>query len=421
MRGRSRCQLTWIAGALFLAVLPAAAADWPRFRGPNGTGTSADRDVPVTWNIADGILWKVPVAGTGNSSPIICAGRVFLQTASPDGGVRSLVCLDATSGKELWAKTIPGKRGHTHPRNSQASGTPASDGERVYLAVWDGKDLALVAFDFAGELVWRRELGPFVSQHGPGHSPIVHGGRVFFVDDQDGSAAVMAYEATTGKPLWKADRKPYRACYSTPFIREIPGGAELLVGSTAGLAAYDPETGTVNWQCDWPYANPKKPLRTVASPVEGSGLIFANAGDGDGSRDMIAIRPGAKGAGTGGAVVWQESKSLPYVPCMLTKGDYLFSVNDAGFAACHRADNGTRIWSERLGSPVTASPVLVDDKVYAVGEDGQVFVFAAATKFKLLAKNSVGEQVTASPAVADGKLYIRGKEHLFCIGKTAAK
>jgi outer membrane protein assembly factor BamB len=419
MPGRPFRPLAWLAGTLLFAAFPAIAADWPRFRGPNGTGTAADRDVPVKWSIADGILWKVPVPGAGNSSPIVSAGKVFVQVASRDGSERSLVCFDAASGKQLWSKAAPGKRVPTHSRNTLASGTPACDAERVYVAVWDGKNLNLLAYDLGGELLWKRDLGPFVSQHGAGHSPIVHEGRVFIADDQDGSAAVLAFEAKTGKPLWQAVRKPYRACYSTPFIREIPGGSELVVGSTSGVDAYDPATGSVNWTCDWPHA--KKPLRTVASPVAGAGMIFANAGDGDGSRDMIALRPGTKGDGTKGAVVWQESKSLPYVPCMLVQGDYLYSVNDAGVAACHRAATGEKVWSERLGSPVTASPILVDGKVYAVGEDGQVYVFAAATKYKLLAKNSVGEPVMASPAVADGRLYIRGKEHLFCIGKTAGK
>jgi outer membrane protein assembly factor BamB len=417
---RRLCETGFVlAGGLLLAALPASGSDWARFRGPNGTGTANNRDVPLQWSIADGVLWRTPLPGVGNSSPIVCAGRVFVQTASPDGSKRSLVCVDAASGKALWSKVIPGRRAHIHPRNSLASGTPSSDGERIYLAVWDGKNLFLVAFDFNGEIVWSRDLGPFKSQHGAGHSPVVHDGRVFLADDQDGSSVLLAFEARTGKPDWRVERKAYRACYSTPFVRETPGGPELVVGSTAGVDSYDPRTGNVLWHCDWKFA--RMPLRTVASPVAGAGLIFANAGDGDGSRDAVAIRPGGNGNGEKGEVVWQDRKSFPYVPCMLTQGDYLFSVTDSGIAACHRARTGERIWSERLGSPVTASPVLVDGKIYATGEDGQVYVFAAATTYKPLAKNSLGEPVVATPAFADGRLYFRGTEHLFCIGKTAAQ
>jgi outer membrane protein assembly factor BamB len=415
---RRLCQLARIACGFLLLTLPANAADWTRFRGPNGTGIVADRDVPIQWSADEGIVWKTKLPGAGNSSPIVCAGRVFLTTASADGSERLLVCIDAAKGKVLWFKAAPGNKGHIHPRNSLASGTPATDGERIYLAAWDGKALSLLAYDFTGELVWKRDLGNFVSQHGAGHSPVVYGGNVFLADDQDGSAVLYAFEAKTGKPVWKDDRKPYRACYSTPFIRDIPGGAELIVASSAGVTAYDPAKGGINWHCEWTFA--KRPLRTVASPVAGAGLIFANAGDGDGSRDMIALKPGSK-SDPKGSVVWQERKSFPYVPCMLVQGDYLFTVNDAGVAACHLARTGESVWSERLGSPMSSSPVLIDGKVYAAGEDGKVYVFAAANAFKMLAKSSVGEPVMASPAVADGKLYVRGKEHLFCIGKTPVK
>jgi outer membrane protein assembly factor BamB len=156
----------------------------------------------------------------------------------------------------------------------------------------------------------------------------------------------------------------------------------------------------------------------VASPVAAAGLVVACAGDGDGSRHLIAVRPGGKGPAS---VAWEDRKAFPYVPTPLALGDHLFSVNDAGVAACHVVATGEEVWSRRLGEPVTASPVLVDGKVYAAGEDGDVFVFPAATTFTLLAKNALGEPVFASPAVADGRLFIRGKEHLFCIGRPPAK
>jgi len=130
--------------------------------------------------------------------------------------------------------------------------------------------------------------------------------------------------------------------------------------------SYDPKTGNVIWHCDWRFS--KMPLRTVASPVAGAGLIFANAGDGDGSRDTIALRPGDAGNGAKAEVVWQDRKSFPYVPCLLTQGDYLFSVNDAGVAACHPRPHGRAYLERAAGSAMTASPVLVDGKVYAAGK-----------------------------------------------------
>ncbi len=415
---RRICDKGWLPALAFLGVacVRSEAADWPRFRGPNGTGIAADTEVPVRWTASDGVLWKTAVPGIGHSSPVIGAGRVFLQSASADGDERWLLCLDAVTGKILWRKEAPGQRAKTHPKNTLASSTPALDAERVYAAFWDGKNITLAAYDFKGELAWSRDLGAFKSQHGAGFSPVVVDDKVILSNDQDGSAVLVALEARTGKPVWQAQRNAFRACYSTPFVLDKSGGdKELIVVSTAAVTGYDPATGTENWHCDWPAA--RMPLRTVSSPVLADGLIVATAGDGSGDRLAIGVRPGGRGNVTTAALAWEDRRTLPYVPSPLSLGEHVYSVNDAGFAACHEARTGKMVWQERLGVNVTASPVLINGKVYAAGEDGSVFVFPAATTFKLLAKNSIGEPVSATPAVADNRLYVRGREHLFCIGK----
>ena len=259
-----------------------------------------------------------------------------------------------------------------------------------------------------------------MSQHGYGHSPIVFDGAVILSHDQDGSAAIHAFDAKTGKPLWQIPRQAFRACYSTPFVLEgARGGPQLIVASTAGTSGYDPKNGKEVWHYTWSFT--KMALRTVASPIIADGLVVANSGDGSGERNLIAVRLGGKGDVTATNLAWENRKVFPYVPCLLASGPYLFSVNDAGFAACHVAKTGREVWSTRLGSAMSASPILVDGKVYACGEDGTVYVFAATDKFQLLATNNVGEPVMATPAVADGRLFIRGKEHLYCIGKPPAK
>ncbi len=396
---------------------PAAAANWERFRGPNGTGVAADKDVPVRWQ-TENVLWKTALPGKGNSSPIVWNDRLFLQTASTDGMDRSLVCIETRTGQILWTRSAPGVRATIHKRNSWASCTPATDGERVYCLFWDGKDLLLTAYDFTGKQVWKRELGGYTSQHGAGHSPIVHDGRVFLANDQDGTAVLLCFDARTGKTVWEAKRPPFRACYSTPLLHDRPdGGKELLVGSTAGITSYDPASGKVYWNYSWSFTG--MPLRTVASPIVADGMVLQSAGDGSGARHAIAVKLGGKGNVTETALAWENTKNLPYVPTMLSQGEYVYSVNDKGIAACHVAKTGKEVWSERLGSPVTASPLLIDGKIYAAGEDGKVYVYAASPKFSLLAQNTLDEAVYATPAVANDRLYIRGKEHLYCIGKQA--
>jgi outer membrane protein assembly factor BamB len=411
--------------ALGLAVLLAAAAtvgadNWPRFRGPNGTGVAADKGVPVKWAAGD-FLWKVELPGVGHSSPVVWGDRLFLETGGAKGNGRALLCLDTNTGKQLWSREAPGGTASKHGRNSFASSTPATDGERVYAIFWDGRDVSLSAYDLDGKPLWKQDLGSYTSQHGPGMSPLVYDGRVFVNDDQDGTAALLAFDARTGKAAWKAERKPFRACYSTPFVRQKSGGGdELIVASTAGITAYDPKSGAENWAYDWKFSG--MALRTVASPLEAGGLIFVTSGDGSGARHFIAVEPPAR-SGEGPKLVWssQDRGSVPYVPTVLARDGRLFLVHDKGTLVCLDARSGAEVWSKNLRCLFTASPVLIDGKIYAPNEQGDVYVYAAAPTYQLLAKNSLGEPVFASPAVANGRLYVRGKQHLFCVGRPAAK
>lgn len=404
--------------AVFLLILASEmlqAGDWPRFRGPNGTGISDEKTIPVKWTSND-ILWKVALPGKGHSSPVVQGDRLFLQTAAPDASTRTLMCFQASTGKLLWTLDSPGNQGAIHPRSSLASNTPVVDGDRVFTLFWDGKEIQLCAVDLEGKLLWKRDLGKFTSQHGPGHSPMVVDGLVILPNDQDGSSSLMAFDGKSGKTVWEVKRNAFRASYCTPFLREsADGGRELIVASTAGVTGYDPRTGKEHWNYSWVHR--AMPLRLVASPIVANGLILANGGDGSGARHAIAIELKTVAGQTEPSLAWENVKSLPYVPTMLARGAYLYSVNDKGIAACHEAKTGKEIWSERLGSDVTASPILIGDRIHATAENGKVYVFDAEPRFHLVGVSSLGENVSATPAVSDGRLFIRGEQHLFCIGK----
>jgi outer membrane protein assembly factor BamB len=404
-------------GSLLLGCAAVGAASWERFRGPNGTGQAADKDVPVIWTEHDGLLWKTEIPGVGHSSPVIWGEHLFLQSA--DDKERRLLCLDTATGKIVWSRGAPGTLHKTHPKNNMASSTPATDGKRIYAIFWDGKQVLLVAYDFTGASLWQRELGGFTSQHGVGMSPIVFEDKVILNNDQDGSAKVLAFDAKTGKPAWEVERRAFRTCYSTPFILNHPGAPELIVASTAGITAYHPHTGAEIWSYTWSFTG--MPLRTVGSPITGSGMVFANSGDGSGARHTIAVRLGGTGDLTQTNLVWEERASFPYVPCMLVYGDHLFTVNDQGVAGCYDAKTGKEVWSHRLAGMTSASPILIDGKIYVVDERGNAYVIAASPTYKLLGKSTVGEAVFATPAVADNRLFIRGSNHLFCIAKPTAK
>jgi outer membrane protein assembly factor BamB len=403
---------------LFLIAAASHSANWPRFRGPNGTGIASDKNIPIKWSEKDGILWKKALPGTGNSSPVIWGDRLFIQTATSQE--RLLLCLNVKDGEIVWQRSMPGVTTRKHPKNTFASSTPATDGTRVYAVFWNGDKVAMYAYDFKGELAWKRDLdGPFRGRHGVGCSPMVYGDKVFVNNDQTGAAVLIALEAKTGNIAWSVKRKPFRSCYSTPFLLERPNqAAELIVDSTAGITSYNPDTGAENWSWTWSFDN--MALRTVGSPVYGQGIIFAGSGDGSGARHMVAVKAGGKGDVTETNLAWERKRDYPYVPSMLIRGEHLYYVNDSGVAACIVARTGKTVWTETLkGGGVTASPILVDGKIYAANENGDVYVFPAATSFKQLAKNSMDEKVMATPAVADNRLFIRGDSHLFCIGKNA--
>ena len=196
-----------------------------------------------------------------------------------------------------------------------------------------------------------------------------------------------------------------RAFLETPPDEKPHLKLSWLDGATDGLIAL---TG-----------GPGGPLRHVAGPILHDGLIFAVSGDGGGDRHMVAIKADNSGDVTDSALVWEKKRGTSYVPMVLARGEHLFWVTDKeNLAVCVDAKTGKEVWSERLGgrAAVTASPVMIDGKIYSVSEDGTVYVFAAAKEFDLLAKNELKEEVYASPAIADGRLYIRGTSHLFCIG-----
>ena len=412
-------------GTLLLVTLwclPASAADWPRFRGNNGTGMTADT-VPLKWN-DETILWSKELPFVGNGSPIVVNGKVYLQAAAKDGSARHLVCLNAKTGKQEWVTTLPGEAAHTHTKNSLSSSTPASDGERIYCLFWDGDSIFLYGFDLAGKELWKQRLGGYKSQHGPASSPMVARGKVIVNYDQDGAAQVVAFDGKTGDKTWSASRKAFRACYSTPFLRGRDNGSkeDLVVASTAGLTGYDIESGAIAWNWDWNFY--EKPLRTVGSAVEAGNLIVAISGDGDGSRHAVVVDP--EGANRTPELKWEKTRKeeTPYVPGPIALKDHLYWVTDTGNAKCLELRTGKEIWSERaFPTSVSSSLILTqstsnDPLILAIADSGRSIFFKASPEgFEKVADNDLKAPTYATPAVADGRLYLRAGSKLVCVGK----
>jgi outer membrane protein assembly factor BamB len=411
----------------------ALAGNWERFRGPNGTGTINDKDVPLTFGPTENLLWKVPLAGIGNASPVIWGKHLFLQSASTDGKDRTLYCFDTTDGKVRWQQSIPGVTVRIRKDSSLASSTPATDGEAVYVAFWDGKDIIVSAYDFQGTKRWSKNLGGFSSQHGAGASPILYKDKLILANDMDREdfhtkkrnehpSVLVALDKKTGAIAWETPREAVRACYSAPFFWQRPGQGEpdLVVVSTTSIAGYNPSTGARLWEkTDWQGKSAPFPLRTVASTAVSDNVLIACSGDGKGPRLAVALALPNSAQADPPERLWENPKEFPYVPTPLAHGNHFYFVSDDGYAGCYNARTGKRVWRERLADDdgFTASLLLIDGKVYAASDAGDVHVFAAEPEYRALAHNKIGERLRATPAVADGRIYFRGERHLYCFGK----
>ena len=156
---------------------------WPRWRGPSGQGLATGNEYPDTWSATQNILWKTPVPGNGNSSPIVWGDRIFVTTANDGGRRLSLLAYRRSDGRLLWEAAAPTGRtdSGSHYKNGHASATPATDGERVYVSFGAR---GLFAFDFNGKLVWQRDLGPMDAYHGAAGSPLLLRDRIILYQDQ---------------------------------------------------------------------------------------------------------------------------------------------------------------------------------------------------------------------------------------------
>lgn len=403
-----------VAGvALVLGLLSAApvqAENWPRFRGPDGLGVSEDATIPATWTDKE-VAWSVELPGVGHSSPVIWGEHVFVTSATDEGKSRTLYCLDAGSGKIRWSKTEKFATNKLHAKNSFASSSPATDGERVYVPFADDEHYALLAYDYEGQPVWKASLGPFKSQHGLGVSPIVFEDLVILPNDQDGPSSVVAFDRRNGKQVWKTERDAREASYATPIIVELPGSKPQLicVSGATGMTSLDPWTGELNWK------TAPLPQRTVASPAFAGGLVFVTCGQGGKGTRLIGVDPTGRGDVEETHIKVRKDKGLPYVPTIIGYGDWIFFWNDNGVVSCVDARTQEQLWEKRVGGNYSGSPIIVAGKLYCINESGEVVVLAAGPQFEQLGVTPLGDASHSTPAAANGRLYLRTFHKLTCV------
>ena len=399
------------------------AENWPEFRGPDRQGHSAEKNLPLKWSQKENIRWKAGIPGDSWSTPIVWGDRVFLTTATDKGESCRIVSLDADTGKVLWDREVfrqkPRKK---ETRNSYATPSPVTDGERVYAVYSDG---SFVAVNFAGGVVWTNRDHPFYSQHGLGASPVLTGGLLIMTMDASSEGEdkligwqkpwdksyVLALDAKTGKERWKTMRGVTRISHGTPTLWTGPDGRVQVVSEAGDVVqGFDRDTGEKLW------TSAVEGEGKVPSTLVADGMVFT-AGGFRGRESIKAFRLGEKGDLKEKNLVWEQKKGNPKVPSMVYVKPYLFTVNDTGFATCLKADTGEVVWNERVSGGFSASPVHADGKLYLLDNNGDTTVIEAGPQFKVLAKNPLSEPTQASMAVSGGRLFIRTEKHLYCVGE----
>ncbi|MCA9173740.1 MAG: PQQ-binding-like beta-propeller repeat protein [Planctomycetales bacterium] len=403
-----------LSTAIFLAILSPLtlrAEDWPGFRGPNADGVSKDERIPTEWSATKNLKWKLKLPGKGFSSPIVVGKHVIVTAWSGSGRdvKRHIVCVDRTSGDVLWQDEVEGQSdggdsGFSY--HGQASHTPVSDGERVYVLFGSS---GVFAYDLSGKRLWHREVGnERRARFGTSSSPILHGDQLIVTAGCE-SASIRAFNKQTGEELWKAEADSLAQTYSTPRIVKGPDGREdLLLSVVFELWGMNPENGKLRW-----YAETK--VDTAACPsilVEG-GVAYVIGGRGGG---RTAVKIGGKGDTSKDAVVWSESGGS-YVPSPVLHNGHLYWINDSGIASVVDIKTGEQVTRKRLGGRFYSSVTLVNDKLYAVSRFDGTYVLKATPELEQIALNKLGDDsdFSGSPAISDGQLFIRSDEALYCI------
>lgn len=457
--------------ALFITVLvpPGVPPDttWPQFRGPAGRAVSTVSTLPTSWSTTINVAWNADVPGRGWSSPIVWGDQVIVTSAvgagafkqpspgifgndyvaelqkqglseqqimeklrardleSPQevGELRFMVySFDVKTGALRWERQVHKGLpiGGRHRKNTYASETPATDGERIYALFGN---IGLFAFTMDGKPLWTYTIDPQPRylDFGTAASPVVHDGRVYVQDDNEKSSFLAAIDAKTGALIWKTPRTGLGRIlsgWSSPFVWVNTRRTELVTIGPQLAISYGLD-GKELWRLKGlTQANP--------TPTEGEGLLFIGTGSqGEANRPLFAIRPGASGdislapgAASNEFVAWFQPRAAAYTSSPLVFGGRVYAVNDTGVLQVFETKTGKELYKARVGgvgNTFSASPWAYGGKVFFLSEEGDTFVIRPGDTYDEIAKNSLGEMALASPAVTRDGLFVRTQSKLYRI------
>lgn len=407
------CTTLWLTTLFVISSMCAdsatAQSNWPMWRGPNANGHSDEKDLPTKWT-QDSIVWKTPLRGNGQSSPIIWGDRIFLTTSLDQGRQRIVFCIRRTDGSVLWERVAwTGEPEPTHDTNGWASASCATDGEHV--VAFFGRGGGLHCYTVDGKHVWSRGLGRFDGPWGTAASPLIVRNMVIQNCDSDADAFLIAVDKTTGAEIWNTPRPDHRG-WSTPILIQTPTREEMVLNGHEGVAAYDPETGKQLWLCEC--------VRGRGSPMvtPANGLLYVLNGLSGGG--AYCVQPGGSGDVTGTMRKWLSPRSGRDLASPIVLGNTVLAMGlRSSILTAYDAQNGTELWVKRIGGQIASSPIAFDGKAFFIDDSGKTLVIDPDSEEKVIAANSLGaarnELFRASITPCRGQLFIRSNRNLYCI------
>ncbi len=387
--------------------------DWPWWRGVGRNGVAADgQSPPVKWGESSHVAWRVSIPGRGHGSPSVLGSRVFIAAADRAAQTQSVFCFDRKTGKSVWTTVVHRgpleKRGNK--KSSQASCTPACDGQKVYVNFLHKGAVVTSALDLDGRIAWQTTVTGYQTHQGFSSSPCLFGSLVIVSADNRGGGAVVAMSRASGKVAWKQLR-PKKANYTSPIVFKVSGRDQALMVGTNLVSSYDPLTGKKLWEISG------ATTECVTSVVTDGTRIFTSGGY---PRNHVQ----AVLADGSGKTAWQNTQRV-YVPSMVAHQGTLYAVLDAGIATAWDTTTGKTLWKKRLGGTFTSSLVLAAGNLYATDESGQTTVFAASRDgLQFVARNKLGDQTYSSMAICGSRIFHRvatndggRKEWLYCLSR----
>jgi outer membrane protein assembly factor BamB len=384
--------------------------NWPRFRGWDGSGASVSGS-----NTVAGLQWRSAIPSPGHSSPIVWGDRVFVSGGTADR--REVFCYNAASGALLWERAIenvpgsPPKVPAVPEDTTYAASTMATDGRRVY-AIFANGDLGALNFD--GSVAWTKYLGPLKNSYGYATSLAVWGNNLLIQLDQGDSgpagSKLISLQGASGRVLWERSR-PVPASWATPIVIEAAGKTQIITLADPWVIAYTLADGNELWRAQL------LENEVVPSPVLAGGLVLLVSP----SSRLLALRPDGTGDVTKTCVAWASEENVPDIASPVSNGELVFTVTSAGLVTCFAAKDGKKIWEKQLDTEVQASPGIMGDRLFILGERGPLVTLQAAGEFHELGRMELADKFVASPSFANGHVFLRGMTNLYCLGPAGAK